>query len=643
MMELLIPLGLLGLLGIVALIIIYIIKPNYQTKHISSTYVWKLSLKYRKKRLPTSRVRNIILFLCQLFILASMAVILAQPAIVHNNDTGEIDAIAIIDSSASMYAGANGDTRFSRAVDKAKALSDETVAAGGYMSVILADADPAFLARRVSKKDESLLSDTFDAIEDEEIVCSYGQSDIDAALGLSEEVLAENPSAKIYIFTDTVYNYIPENVTVETVGEKGEWNAAILSVTSELVDGYYSITVEVAYYGDANKNITVSLDVAGVENDRLVSVSHSIDCNEESVKTLIFREGGGEDSEDVIYYDLGSSDRFYTYRSLHVSLDVDDDFATDDDFYLYDGQKETVKVLYASTDPNPFFTSALDTMKQLFSARWNLQVDEVPKGQAFPQAGYDFYIYEHTAPDALPTDGVVFLADPDRAPSGSGLRIRNIVDTGGNMVSCDTWTAHPVTRYLIPEYIQVSRYTIFDYDSDYEAILSVGSAPLLLVQNDGSTQIAVMPFSVHYSNIAMQPEWLLLIYNLFDYFLPATVDGTAFEVNQEIVLNARGPRVTYSDEEDPIEEFPAMLSFSNPGTYVLEQELFYANKDPVYVNIFVRIPRTESNIWAEIDNLEDPYKEEIVGSSYEDLLVYLAAALVALLFVEWILHSREGR
>ena len=46
-MTLLTPLGLLGLIGIIVLIIIYIIKPNYQQKFISSTYVWKLSLKYR--------------------------------------------------------------------------------------------------------------------------------------------------------------------------------------------------------------------------------------------------------------------------------------------------------------------------------------------------------------------------------------------------------------------------------------------------------------------------------------------------------------------------------------------------------------------------------------------------------------------
>ena len=63
------PIGFLGLSGIIALIIIYIIKPNYQKKMVSSTFVWKLSLKYKKKRLPISRLNNVLIFLCQLLIL----------------------------------------------------------------------------------------------------------------------------------------------------------------------------------------------------------------------------------------------------------------------------------------------------------------------------------------------------------------------------------------------------------------------------------------------------------------------------------------------------------------------------------------------------------------------------------------------
>ena len=83
-MTLLLPLGLLGLLAIAALILIYIIKPNYQQKFISSTYVWKLSMKYRKKKIPINRLKNIILFICQVLIIVSCAMLLAWPVIRAN-------------------------------------------------------------------------------------------------------------------------------------------------------------------------------------------------------------------------------------------------------------------------------------------------------------------------------------------------------------------------------------------------------------------------------------------------------------------------------------------------------------------------------------------------------------------------------
>ena len=55
-MSLLKPLGLLGLIGIIVLILIYLLKPNYQNKFISSTYIWKLSLKFKKKKLTVSKL-----------------------------------------------------------------------------------------------------------------------------------------------------------------------------------------------------------------------------------------------------------------------------------------------------------------------------------------------------------------------------------------------------------------------------------------------------------------------------------------------------------------------------------------------------------------------------------------------------------
>ena len=106
-MSFLTPLGFLAFLGVIALIIIYIIKPNFQNKIISSTFIWKMSLKYKKKRIPISKLRNILLFICQVLILSAAAFVVTQPFINTSDSKANTDEIMIIDASASMHSAVN--------------------------------------------------------------------------------------------------------------------------------------------------------------------------------------------------------------------------------------------------------------------------------------------------------------------------------------------------------------------------------------------------------------------------------------------------------------------------------------------------------------------------------------------------------
>ena len=218
---LLVPLGLLALLTIPVLILIYIIRPNYQVKHLSSTYVWQLSLKYKKRRIPINKLRNLLIFLCQLLILTAISLIIARPALVYDKNVERSDVIAIIDSSASMYTKTEGETRFHRAVGYVEDLAEDTLQNGGAVSVILADDDPKYLASRLDATNRTMLMETLAALEDE-TACSYGKADIEAALRLSETILAENPTAKVYIYTDTSYERIlDDNVYINRLSNRG--------------------------------------------------------------------------------------------------------------------------------------------------------------------------------------------------------------------------------------------------------------------------------------------------------------------------------------------------------------------------------------------------------------------------------------
>lgn len=651
MMTLLVPLGLLGLLGILALIIIYIIRPNYQVKHVASTYIWKLSLKYRRKRLPTSPIRNILIFLCQFLILTLIAAILAMPVIAQEREIIQNEVIVIIDSSASMYAGNNGNTRFLRAVDGAEELARSVFARGGYVSVILADDDPEYIAQRMTSSNAAFLYNELSELTSKEYACYFGASDIDGAMSLCEEVLSINSSAQIHLFTDTKYDYVPDKVTVEwdtVVGEFAaeEWNAAILDAYVERVDNFYALTVEVAYYGNDNLQLEVNVEVAGANSldqydaGESISLKQSVFCEPGVVKKVIFREQPGDGAENTEYYTLGATERFTTYKDIHITVDQDDCFKIDNTFDIYGGQKDVLRIQYASSLPNPFFTGALDVFTNRLSSKFNVQFVDVPSGRQPATSGFDFYIFEHTMPDSMPTDGVVFLVDPDKGPSGSGIFVNDYY-TFQDDVALTQGAAHPLTQYINADNILLQQYCRMTIDPSYEVLLTCDGNPVYFAQKNENFQVAVLGLNLHYSYLPVRPEFYIMLYNMFEYFFPSTVEKNAFSVGEKVALNSRGPELTVFGY-GTFAEFPASVSFDLPGTYTVTTTSYF-NSERTDVNLFIKIPAEESNVTNTADSLTAPYRDEEKSIEYDDLLIYLAAAMVLLLFVEWLLHWRESR
>ena len=661
-MTLIHKLGLLGLIGIVVLIVIYLIRPNYQQKTVSSTYVWKLSLKYRKKRLPTSRIRNVLLFLCQALTLASLAAVLMKPAMVLKQASAEEEIVVIIDASASMRAKSEvTDTcRFDRAVATAKKQVQGVLEKGGTVSVILAKTTPEYLYKRASASVAQEVEETFDTLTVDE--CGYAGADLDAALVQSEEVLAQNPDAAVYVYTDAKYDYIPEEVNVQSVAEEGEWNAAILSAEAAWDEGYYSFTVKVACYGKTDRLI-VSMDVYGVNGfgsaaGSTLRFSAEAECDDGETKTLLFRyrkDGEAEmPDEHLQIEDLGKDggEKIASYSSVHISLDVEDCYEADDNFDIYGGQKQILKVQYASSEPNPFVNAALDNLKADYADRWDMRITEVKKGETGKTEGFDLYVFEHIMPAVMPTDGVVYLFDPDAAPQGCGFRVdgtMNVSKTAGKWPSLYGDMEHRIVRDVEADRITISRFqAVSSYDANYKVLMSWNKNPMLMVrddmQNEGGMQTLVMNFSFMYSDLGILPEFYFLMQNAFEYFFPATVEKNAFEINEKAALTARGKTLTVSTGawEQPVvfNAFPAYLTLSAPGTYTLSQTNYYGKQ--VTEHIYVKLPAAESNVTEVRAALYRPEVEKNEADYLQDLVTYVAAALVFFIFAEWALHLRDG-
>ena len=133
------PLGLLGLTAIPIVILIYLLRSRYKTKSVASTFIWKRSLKYVKRRIPLNFIMSLLLIL-QILIVVVASLAIARPT-VEPLETEE--EIVILDASASMLATNGETTRFEAAKKKIEEAADK-IGENHKMTLILAGENADF-------------------------------------------------------------------------------------------------------------------------------------------------------------------------------------------------------------------------------------------------------------------------------------------------------------------------------------------------------------------------------------------------------------------------------------------------------------------------------------------------------------------
>ena len=683
-MSLLIPLGLLGLLGIVALIIIYIIKPNYQQKYITSTYVWQLAKKYRKKKIPLNRLRDILLIVCQILIVTACALILAKPALITGVKSEKPEIVAVIDSSASMLTkDESGKTRFERAVSETRKLVSDTLKADGTVTVVLANEKPYYLLQGVASDGLIDADETLGALTIED--CSYGVSDINGAMKMCEDVITVNPETQVYLYTDNDYYNIPEGVVLkksEVLG-KDEWNAAILNAYVEKIDNYYNLTVEIASYSEKPRTLSVKAVITGanvvLKSDvpREITLTDEVPCKDSAKYKISWQSVVTEDNRNDIggdhlraynLYDevLNVDDRFFNFDKITITVNAgsQDGLSVDDSFEIYGGKKHEIKIQYYSKldnqpGQNPFVRATLFALQSRYADDWLISIDEVPEGGTPAVKGYDYYVFEHVMPDAMPEDGFVFLIHPDKSPTGSGLNIAGEVSIpdkngkdGGELALGMDGDGSALLKNVEPTNIYVKRYTrITKYDDSYKCIMTTNDGyPALLFKDDPAFKVAVLTFSLHFSNLPLRSEFPLLMDNVFNYVFKPATDKYSYEVNEKVRLDCTGDSltVTGANVEVKYSTFPNEYKVTMIGAYTITQPVSFLGNDEdgkvkTFVDtIFVHVNEGELNIFAVYDDLFDPFGSRVPIDYHKDLLLYLAIALVAILFIEWILKITDN-
>lgn len=625
------PIGFVGLIGLIILLIIYLIKPNYQNKMISSTFVWKLSLKYRRKKIPLNKLRNILLILTQILAICTCAAILAQPHIMSDESNDYLEKIVVLDASVAMRTEIAGETRFDRAITEIKELADEVFEHDSLLSVIIAGKDASFVVQRASSADRSEVMEKLDLLMDpSDYQCTYGSADIDAAIKLAEAVTEENPECEVLLYTGTTY-IESGNVMVKNMADINEWNASILDATSRLVENYYEFRIDVACYG-RDADVTLYCDLYGVnDGDETRSFALNVRCTGDETQTIVL---GRDEMTATEIIDV------YSYDYAYIYLQESDSFSYDNTLYLYGGTTPVLRVQYYSAMPNPFFSGALMALQSNLMEDWDIDLVEILPGDEYELEGFDIYIFEHEMPDTLPTDGLVILANPNKAPSGAGIYL-------GNQVNYTTETfltageESVLMNRVDPEKISVTQYTKITMHDNFVPLMYCGQDPVVLAKNEPNAKIVVMSFSLNMSNLAATHYFPLFMYNLLENYVPTTVEDHIFETYDNVTLNSRGEDLTVQGPgiSEVFTEFPSSITVIQPGTYTTTQMPISGIE--VVESFYVKVPAAECNTARTVDTLPNPYVEISQEKFDIDLLMYFALALVLLLFAEWWLQSRE--
>ena len=638
------PLGLLGLVGVPILILIYIFKRRYREETVPSTFLWRRSLAYMKRRFPWS-LRNSLLLVMQLAAVVAFSLMLARPTVTAPK-TGE--KIAVIDASAGMGAvDADGQTRFERAlgmIDKLAQKADNN----HRVTVIVAGDTATYAIYRSENKNEIQ-----QALR--EISCGLGGCDLDGALQLAERAKEENTEAEVRLYTDAEYEEV-RGMTLVNVKHM-EWNAAALGLTAQAEYGKIRFSGTVASYG-GNATLTAMLYVDGE-----LKGTRRVDCTD-GVETQV-------DFRDV-------STTVYTYAEMKVISSAGKDALPGDDAYtLYAPplSQKRVELVYASGSNVGFLKKALENRNQASVRSVSLDagyIDDtgrekygVAKNSRVSYSGYDVYVFCGVLPAVMPMDGALWLIDPPECDFAASYGIplsvgeEETVMDGRQVylaasVQKDPEYAVAVEKLLLSE-VSVNCYSpirLPEGEAGYHTLLSAGGAPVVAAGKRDFTPIVM--WTLKWSEFELQlSDYPLFIKNLLAFSCPEVLEKQYYTIGS--TANVRMPcgstKLEVLCNGSPVQALDAgnaSYTFDAVGDYEfritatrldangLEEEKalsYYA---------FVGLSAEESDLYPQSGTVAAYPLPEGLVTEFEPMEIwqYFLIALLVILTAEWWVYYR---
>ena len=608
-MRFLNPAALWLLLAVPILILIYLIRSQHEDTAVSSTYIWKLSSRFLKKRLPMQRMKKILLFVLQLLMIICAALMAARPAIANGNSR---NFIAILDASASMnLQNDEGISRFDRAIAQIEEMTDE-ITQGHLLTVILAADDAYYVVRESDSVNET-------KIELGKLTCSMGGCNIEKAMELAQNICDFSEDPEVVFFTDHEAAET-ENISLVNLDEK-EWDIEIESVKAvkKGKDTLFTVSV-ISHNADAKTAVGLKID------DKTVAAQIA-DCTADiPTQISICAEG------------ITSFDR------AEVFIEDTDGFETDNSYFVCPKKSGTYNVLLISSSPL-YIRSALEALG-------NCNVRAVQNLAGIERTGYDLYIFDQIYTKNYPTDGATVQFGAKILPEG--LTSGKSSEEDGNLkFAADI--PEVLSENAALENTVVSEFTELIGNEEWTPVLTIGDLTVAMTrQQESGVQMTVFGFDVHDSNLPLQSDFTALMRNIVEYSAPSVVKETDYSVGDTVTVTAvhETSDLYIETPDEQIETLPLTEEIryvdyipETPGVYTAVAS---SEETGEYADFFVHIPD------GEIKGSEDAVLKIAAAMSgnlaadedhlaVRELWIYLAAAILFLLLLEWGIYYYEQR
>jgi Ca-activated chloride channel homolog len=603
-------------------VIFYLLKVRRRDEEVSSTFLWNDLIRDLAAHEPLQRLKWNLLLLLQLLALALITFAVARP---FSEQVGQkpVQAILLVDASASMQAQDVQPSRFSKAIDAARNTLGN-LPENSLATAILVAAHPQVLV--AATQDRQQVDRALQQAQP-----SGAAADMREALLLARSLGGDPASRRIYLFTDGAFSLpsdLPDDlgsVQVVSVGNSDTANMAVttLSTRPDPQDNRkQQLFARVQNFSDTSQHAVVSINVDGQDlEDRNVDLT----ANGES---------------DQIFDQLPAGARYASVSVNPLNVGGHDGLSLDDSAFAVLTQRKPAQVLLVSAG-NQFLEKVLTLLPNVDLYR--IGSDRYLGVEA---DRFDIIVFDNYLPPLLPRGNLLVVNPPDRGAyrtSGSVSRPK-----------VTSWDREdPILSFVDLRDLNIARASKLDMPRWAKPLITAGDGtPLMVAGQDGDRRVTILPFDLQQSNLWTMSAFPILMSNIVNYLSPPGVVQTSQIQTGSPESLAPLPQVQsvrVTSPGDQISEFrtgqgPISYAATNvPGLYRVQQ-IVQGGQQTVDDDLFAAnlSNPNESDLRARLMGLNNPGPIEAgVATLQKEFWGVLAALVLPLLLFEWFWFHRR--